>query len=74
MLYQICQGNTKNSDNCFSKGNISFLKDVSVKGLDGALKSDDSLLSGLSVYNGKVVSKALADSIDVTYTEVGDVL
>ena len=57
-----------------AKGNISFLKDVSVKGLDGALKSDDSLLSGLSVYNGKVVSKALADSIDVTYTEVGDVL
>lgn len=45
-----------------------------MKGLDGALKSDDSLLSGLSVYNGKVVSKALADSIDVTYTEVGDVL
>jgi alanine dehydrogenase len=57
-----------------AKGNISFLKEVSVKGLDDALKSDESLLSGLSVYNGKVVSKALADSIDVPYTEIGDVL
>ena len=52
-----------------AQGNISFLKDISVKGLDEALKSKE-LLSGLSVYKGKVVSKALADSIDVTYTEL----
>jgi alanine dehydrogenase len=42
--------------------------------LEEALKSDESLVSGLSVYNGKVVSKALADSIDVPFTEIGDVL
>jgi alanine dehydrogenase len=52
-----------------AQGNISFLKEISVKGLDEALKSKE-LLSGLSVYKGKVVSKALADSIDVTYTEL----
>lgn len=52
-----------------AQGNISFLKDISVKGLDEALKSKE-LLSGLSIYKGKVVSKALADSIDVTYTEL----
>lgn len=52
-----------------AQGNISFLKDISTKGLDEALKSKE-LLSGLSVYKGKVVSKALADSIDVEFNEM----
>jgi alanine dehydrogenase len=52
-----------------AQGNISFLKDISTKGLDEALKSKE-LLSGLSVYKGKVVSKALADSIDVEFSEM----
>ncbi|MGT2623532.1 alanine dehydrogenase [Streptococcus thoraltensis] len=51
-----------------AQGNISFLKAISTKGLDEALK-DEELFSGLSVYKGKVVSKALADSIDVAYSE-----
>ena len=52
-----------------AQGNISFLKDISTKGLDEALRSKE-LLSGLSVYKGKVVSKALADSIDVEFSEM----
>ncbi|MBF8807936.1 MAG: alanine dehydrogenase [Enterococcus lacertideformus] len=57
-----------------AKGNISFLKELSVKGLDVALKTDESLLSGVSLYKGKVVSKALAESIDVPFIKIGDVL
>lgn len=52
-----------------AQGNISFLKDISTKGLDEALKSKE-LFSGLSVYKGKVVSKALADSINVEFSEM----
>lgn len=57
-----------------AKGNIPFLKELSEKGLDESLKSNESLLSGISLYKGKVVSKALAESIDVPFTRIGDVL
>jgi len=57
-----------------AKGNISYLKDIATKGLKLALKESSELLSGLSILEGKVVSKALSDSIDVAYTEISEVL
>lgn len=53
-----------------SKGNIMYLQMIADMGLDRSLKSNESLISGLSIYKGQVVSKALADSIDVPYTEI----
>lgn len=57
-----------------AKGNCSFLKEISMNGLAQALKTNHSLLSGVSLYRGKVVSKALAESINVPFTRIGDVL
>ncbi|OTP11860.1 alanine dehydrogenase [Enterococcus sp. 10A9_DIV0425] len=57
-----------------AKGNCSFLKEISVKGFENALRTNEHLATGLSVYKGKVVSKPLAESLNVTYHEIGDVL
>ncbi|MDR0297258.1 MAG: alanine dehydrogenase [Streptococcaceae bacterium] len=57
-----------------AKGNISFLKEISEKGLLSALTESAELRSGVSILNGKVVSQALADSISAAYTELKEVL
>ncbi|QPS71582.1 alanine dehydrogenase [Lactococcus garvieae] len=52
-----------------SKGNIEYLKLIADQGLDKALAGSTSLTSGMSVYKGQIVSRALSDSINLTYTE-----
>ncbi len=52
-----------------SKGNIEYLKLIADQGLDKALAGSASLTSGMSVYKGQIVSRALSDSINLPYTE-----
>jgi alanine dehydrogenase len=52
-----------------SKGNIEYLKLIADQGLDKALAGSTSLTSGMSVYKGQIVSRALSDSINLPYTE-----
>ena len=53
-----------------SKGNIEYLKQIADNGLEEALNLSESLRSGMSVYKGKIVSPALADSIGLPYTKI----
>ena len=52
-----------------SKGNIEYLKLIADQGLDKALAGSTSLNSGMSVYKGQIVSRALSDSINLPYTD-----
>ena len=51
-------------------GNLDYLLEIADKGIDEAIKSDESLKSGVNVYEGKVTNKGLADSLDLPYTEL----
>lgn len=51
-------------------GNLSYLLEIANKGIDGAIKTDGALRSGVCVYKGKVTNKGLADSLDMLYTEL----
>lgn len=53
-----------------SKGNIEYLVDIANKGIEEAVKTNEPIHTAMSVYDGKVVSKALADSIGTEYTEL----
>ncbi|MCH1712157.1 MULTISPECIES: alanine dehydrogenase [Lactococcus] len=53
-----------------SKGNIEYLKQIADNGLEEALNLSESLRSGMSIYKGKIVSPALADSIGLPYTKI----
>lgn len=53
-----------------SKGNIEYLKQIADKELEKALLSSAPLVSGVSVYKGKIVSQPLADSIELPYITV----
>lgn len=57
-----------------AKGNISYLLDIANKGVVAAIKEDETLASGASLYQGSIVSKALGESIESDYVELGDVL
>lgn len=57
-----------------SKGNIPYLIQIANNGVKECLENDEIIRSAASLYEGNVVSKALADSIDETYVELGDVL
>lgn len=53
-----------------SKGNIEYLVDIANKGIEEAVKTNEPIHTAMSVYDGKVVSKALADSIGTEYIEL----
>lgn len=53
-----------------SMGNIEYLKQIADMGLDEALCSSEPLVSGISVYKGKIVSQPLADSIELPLSQL----
>ena len=57
-----------------AQGNISYLLDIANKGLKSAILESAELKSGVSMYEGKIVAKALADSIELDYIEMESVL
>lgn len=57
-----------------SKGNIEYLVALANNGVENYIKEDEVIKSAVSLYNGHVVSKALAESIDENYKDLGDVL
>ncbi|MGX6962587.1 alanine dehydrogenase [Vagococcus xieshaowenii] len=57
-----------------AKGNISYLLDIANKGVQKAIKDSEELKSGVSMYEGKIVSEALADSIEMNFVEMESVL
>ncbi|MDD9323851.1 alanine dehydrogenase [Pediococcus acidilactici] len=51
-------------------GNLDYILEIADKGIEGAIKEDKALASGVNLYEGKVTNKGLADSLDLPYTEL----
>lgn len=57
-----------------SKGNIEYLVDIANKGLKEAIKDSEPIESAMSIYQGTIVSKALAQSLNMESQTLGSVL
>ncbi|XRF77264.1 alanine dehydrogenase [Pediococcus acidilactici] len=51
-------------------GNLDYILEIADKGIEGAIKEDKALASGVNLYEGKVTNKGLADSLDLPYTDL----
>ncbi len=54
-----------------SKGNISYLLDIAEKGLENAIKNDENLAGGISIYKGSVTQKGISDVSGHEYHKLG---
>ncbi|AQY50166.1 alanine dehydrogenase [Listeria weihenstephanensis FSL R9-0317] len=60
----------RTSTMALATGNIDYLLAIADKGLDQALQDDQSLASGLNIYQSKIMSKSLADTLGMEHSEV----
>lgn len=57
-----------------SKGNIEYLTDIANKGLKAAIEESEPIKTAVSIYDGAIVSDALAQSLNMESTDLGSVL
>lgn len=57
-----------------SKGNIEYLVAIANNGLDAELQNNAPIASAASIYEGQIVSQALAESLNLGFKSLGDVL
>jgi Alanine dehydrogenase len=55
-------------------GNIKYLMEIAKDGIDKSIKEDESLASGVNVYEGKVTNKGLAGSLDLDYEDLNTLM
>lgn len=60
----------RTSTMALAQGNLPYLLEIADKGIDAAIREDESLRSGVNVYKGDVTNKGLADSLNLPYTEL----
>lgn len=60
----------RTSTMALAKGNLPYLLEIADKGIKAAIASDESLASGVNIYEGAVTNKGLADSLNLTYTKL----
>lgn len=64
----------RTSTMALAAGNIPYLLEIGEKGIDDAIKSNEALASGINLYKGQVTNQGLADSLDLSYKELHQVL
>lgn len=60
----------RTSTMALATGNLPYLSAIAEKGLEQALLADVSLASGLNIHQGNIMSKSLADTLGMEYSEV----
>lgn len=60
----------RTSTMALATGNLTYLSAIAEKGLEQALLTDVSLASGLNIHQGNIMSKSLADTLGMEYSEV----
>lgn len=58
------------STQALTSATIPYLLKMANKGIERAMKEDAGLAKGLNVYKGKVVYKAVADALDLPYSDL----
>ncbi len=61
---------SRSSTQALTAATISYIKDISTKGLIKAIKEDSSLKAGLNTYQGKLTYKAVSQSLNIEYTDI----
>lgn len=64
----------RTSTQALENATLPYTLQLANKGFNQALKDNPHLLNGLNVINGKLVYKAVADSLNLTYTDVNEEL
>ncbi|MCU7558396.1 alanine dehydrogenase [Macrococcus capreoli] len=64
----------RTSTMALAQGNIDYLLEICNKGLEQAIKDNQPLSTGVNVYKGQVTNKGLADSHDMEYKEILNVI
>ena len=55
-------------------GNIDFLSEISNKGIEQAIKENPVLASGVNIYQGHITNQGLAESHDMPYEKLEDLI
>ena len=55
-------------------GNIEYLLEISKKGIAQAIKDNPVLASGVNIYRGHITNEGLAQSHDMKYEALSDVI
>lgn len=63
----------RTSTMALAKGNIDYLLAIANEGLEAAMISVPSLVSGINMYKGHVTYKNLADTLDLEYTDIKEI-
>ncbi len=53
---------------------LKYIIDITQKGLIGAIKNDSSIGRGVNTYNGKLTNEAVANSLDVEFTHLTELI
>ena len=65
---------SRTSTIALTNATIKYALNLANDGLQTAVLKDEALLKGINVYNGKVVYKAVADSLNLEYVDINDIL
>lgn len=55
-------------------GNLPYILEIAEKGIEGAIKSDPALASGINIYEGKVTNDGLAGSVDHEFVDLNTII
>ena len=59
------------STHALNNSTLKYARAIAAKGWKKACEEDPALQKGLNIYSGKIVHKAVADSFDLPYYEIG---
>lgn len=58
----------KTATEALSSATVRYALEIANKGIEKAAAEDNTVLTGINTYQGGLTSKAVADSLDITYT------
>jgi len=65
---------SRTSTFALTNATMSYALNIANDGLFLAVAKDDSLIKGINVYDGKITYRAVADSLDLEYSDIKDLL